>query len=151
MINGLVIGKFFPPHKGHKFLFDSAIKRVDNLYIIVCERNWEIPNGKLRMEWIKEWYLNNKNVHVQLYQYGYDNDDPKLWAKKTEDLLGFIPNFVFTSENYGDKLAEYLNSQHILIDLDRITVPISATKIRNDPLKYLDYLEDNVRSFYTKN
>ena len=35
---GLVIGKFWPPHKGHMYLLDTAVQGCNRLYIIVCER-----------------------------------------------------------------------------------------------------------------
>ena len=38
MTRGLVIGKFYPPHRGHKFLIDTALSQVDYLDVLVCVR-----------------------------------------------------------------------------------------------------------------
>jgi NadR type nicotinamide-nucleotide adenylyltransferase len=147
MTTGLIIGKFYPPHKGHKLLIDTAIDRVNKVYVIVCEKDGQVPSGSLRIGWIKEWY-GSDNIDIQLYHYVHDNDDPKLWADECKKLLNFIPNFVFTSELYGNSFAEYLGSKHVLIDLYREKIPISGTVTRNNPLKYLNYLEPNVRKYY---
>lgn len=36
---GLVIGKFLPPHRGHKYLIDTACAAVDTVDVIVCQRD----------------------------------------------------------------------------------------------------------------
>ena len=38
MTRGLVIGKFYPPHRGHKYLIDVATAQADQLDVIVCAR-----------------------------------------------------------------------------------------------------------------
>ncbi len=35
---GLVIGKFYPPHRGHKLLIDAAIAQSDQAVVIVCAK-----------------------------------------------------------------------------------------------------------------
>ncbi len=51
---GMVLGKFYPPHLGHQYLFDFARNYVDELAIIVeTERNQIVP-GHLRWEWVRE-------------------------------------------------------------------------------------------------
>lgn len=39
---------------------------------------------------------------------------------------------VFTSEDYGQELAERLGAQHVLVDLDRTAHPVSGTAVRAD-------------------
>jgi HTH-type transcriptional repressor of NAD biosynthesis genes len=148
MTTGLVIGKFYPAHRGHKLLIDTAMSQVDNVYIIVCFRDGEVPGGQLREKWIKDWYLNSDRIHIMLMEDKYDGNDSQLWAKLCKGWLGFVPDCVFTSEDYGERFSKYLGSKHVLVDIDRVHVPVSGTKIRGDPIKYLDYLEPNVRSYY---
>src|SRR6185436_19350915 len=100
MARGLVIGKFYPPHRGHKFLIDSATGYVDELFVIICQRVGEQPGGELRADWLREI---NPDVRVVLVNdEGFDPDDSVLWARLTQQWLGFIPDMVFTSEDYGD-------------------------------------------------
>ena len=150
-MRSLVIGKFYPPTNGHKHLIDTAIAESEKVYIIICEKKTEVPNGTLRLKWINEWYHNNKNVHIQLIEDIYNDDsNSQLWAKLTIEWLSFIPDCVFTSESYGDNFVKFLGNgcKHRLVDINRNTIPISGTQIRNDPLNHLDYLQYNVRSYY---
>ncbi len=43
----------------------------------------------------------------------YDPDDSNVWANVTKELLGFSPDIVFTSEDYGHLYSKYLNAKHI--------------------------------------
>jgi len=51
---GLIVGKFYPPHRGHKFLIGTARARVDELSVIVCQKPGESPPGELRAGWLRE-------------------------------------------------------------------------------------------------
>jgi NadR type nicotinamide-nucleotide adenylyltransferase len=148
MARGLVIGKFYPPHRGHKFLIDSAMGYIDELFVIICQRAGEQPDGELRAQWLREIHPGVRVVLVN--DEGFDPDDSVLWAKLTQQWLGFIPDMVFTSEDYGDAFAQYLGSKHFSIDKDRRRVPISGTQIRSKPLKHWEYLEPCVRGYYAK-
>ncbi len=46
--NALVIGKFYPPHRGHKFLIDAASETNNIVHVIVCHKSDQIPEGNLR-------------------------------------------------------------------------------------------------------
>jgi NadR type nicotinamide-nucleotide adenylyltransferase len=148
MTRGLVIGKFYPPHRGHKLLIDSALRAVDTLHVIVCRKEVERPDGELRASWLREIHP-TAIVHL-IDDDGFDPDDSELWAQNCRRWLGFIPDMVFTSEDYGDRFAACLGSQHVSIDRARHTVPISGTEIRRDPLAKWDYLEPVVRGYYAK-
>ncbi len=142
---GLIVGKFWPPHRGHKFLIDSARAQVDGLTIIVCRRPHEMPSGDLRASWLREIH---PNVNVLLADDTDDEQDYRIWAQNTLRWLGFTPDVVFTSEDYGAPFAQALGCEHILIDRARRTVPISGTRIRCAPFLYWDYLEPPVRAWY---
>jgi NadR type nicotinamide-nucleotide adenylyltransferase len=148
MTRGLVIGKFYPPHRGHKFLIDSALRAVDRLHVIVCQREAERPAGELRASWLREIHP-TANV-LLIDDDGFDPDDSELWARNCRRWLGFIPDLVFTSEDYGERFAGCLGSQHVSIDRARHNVPVSGTEIRKDPLANWDYLEPAVRGYYAK-
>ena len=148
MTRGLVIGKFYPPHRGHKFLIESATSRVDKLFIIICERPGEEPGGALRAAWLHEIHPRAEILLVD--DEGFDPDDSSLWARLTQRWLGFTPDIVFTSEDYGDAFARCLGCKHLSIDRARRTVPISGSQIRARPLEHWEYLEPSVRSYYAK-
>lgn len=144
---GLVIGKFYPPHRGHKHLIDVACPEVDDLSVIVCRRPNENPPGELRAAWLREIH---PDVRVMLVDDELDPDDSQSWAKHSLSWLGFRPDVVFTSEDYGLDYAKYLRCEHVMVDRLRWVVPISATRVRSNPLACWEYLEPPVRAFYAK-
>jgi NadR type nicotinamide-nucleotide adenylyltransferase len=146
---GLIIGKFYPFHKGHQFLVETGLKNCLQLNLILCSAPQEKPFVDLRYEWIKELYPQVK-VYILYYNKNDDFNDSKLWADLTVKHLGFTPEVVFTSEDYGELYCQYLKCHHYLVDKAREIVPISGTQIRNQPLKYWDYISNPVREFYAK-
>jgi NadR type nicotinamide-nucleotide adenylyltransferase len=144
---GLIVGKFYPPHRGHKFLIDSGRAQVDELHVIVCQKPNEQPPGELRAAWLREIH---PDVKVLLIDDVYDEQDSRVWAENSIRWLGFAPDVVFTSEDYGDRFAFYLGCQHVLIDKARSIVPVSGTKVRNNAMQYWEFLEPPVRGWYAK-
>lgn len=144
---GLIVGKFYPPHHGHKFLIDSGRTQVDELSVIVCQKPNEQPAGSLRAAWLREIH---PDVNVLLIDDVYDEQDSKIWAENSIRWLGFVPDVVFTSEDYGDRFAYYLGCEHVLVDKARTIIPVSGTMIRANALQYWEYLEPPVRGYYAK-
>lgn len=145
---GVVVGKFYPPHKGHKYLIDTARSQCEDLTVIVCWKKAQLISGVLRAKWIQEIH---PDVHVMLLDDDrLSDDDSEGWAKNTVDVLGFVPDAVFTSEAYGDPYASFMGCVHVLVDKDRTHIPISATMVRSDPVKYAEFLEPVVRAYFAR-
>ncbi|MFH0892399.1 MAG: AAA family ATPase [Candidatus Falkowbacteria bacterium] len=147
MKRGIVIGKFYPPHRGHKYLIDFATRNVDRLTVIVCHRADQIIPGTQRAEWIREIH---PDAEVLVVDDIMKDDDSRAWAEYTKKFLGYIPDAVFTSEDYGDTYAACLGCRHIIVDKERKNVPIRATDIRNDPIKHWEFLEPCVKAHFAK-
>lgn len=144
---GLIIGKFLPPHRGHHHLIDTARSQVENLIVLVGERENDFIPGELRASWLREMH---PGVEVRVIEDRYDQDDSKLWAKKTIGWLGRAPDVVFTSENYGPVWAGFLGCEHVMVDLERNTFPVSATKVREDVMSNWQFLSPPVRGHFAK-
>jgi HTH-type transcriptional regulator, transcriptional repressor of NAD biosynthesis genes len=144
---GLIVGKFYPPHQGHKYLIDTARSQVSELTVIVCQKPTEQPPGNLRQAWLQEIH---PDVQVLLIDDVYDEQDSKIWAENSIRWLGCLPDVVFTSEDYGDRFAHFLGCPHVLVDKARNTIPISGTQVRTDPLQCWEYLEPPVRGWYAQ-
>jgi HTH-type transcriptional regulator, transcriptional repressor of NAD biosynthesis genes len=54
MTLGLVIGKFYPPHRGHKHLIDSARRQCDRLIVMLLHHVSQKIPGELRKAWLEE-------------------------------------------------------------------------------------------------
>lgn len=144
---GLIVGKFYPPHRGHKYLIDFGASQVDELTVIICQKPGESPPGSLRAAWLREIH---PEVNVLLIDDTYDEQDSRVWAENSIRWLGAAPDLVFTSEDYGERFAHFLGCRHIQVDRARQVVPVSGTKVRSAPLDCWEYLEPPVRGWYAK-
>jgi NadR type nicotinamide-nucleotide adenylyltransferase len=140
---GLVIGKFYPPHRGHKHLIDTASAQCDHLIVIICDHVSQVVPGERRLEWFREIH---PGADIRVVPDELENDS-KQWADWTVNYLGRAPDVVFTSEDYGPVYARLMGSRHVMVDQSRITVPVSGTAVRADPLAMLPLVEPCVRSF----
>jgi NadR type nicotinamide-nucleotide adenylyltransferase len=144
---GVIVGKFYPPHRGHKYLIDTGQAQVDRLTVIICWKPGENPPGWLRAAWLKEIH---PEVKVIALEDTLPGDDSRAWAENTIKVLGYVPEVVFTSEDYGYPYAAFMGSRHVQVDKARRVVPVSGTAVRANPLKCWDYLEPCVRAFYAR-
>lgn len=145
---GLVIGKFYPPHRGHKFLIDTAKARCEQLTVILCWKPGETIPGPLRAQWLRKTH---PDVRVRVIRDTVlADDDSAGWAAFTIAFLGYVPDAVFTSEKYGDPYAHFMGTKHVLVDLERKHVPISGTIVRQNPLASARFLEPCVRAYFSK-
>ena len=147
MTRGVVIGKFYPPHRGHLHLIRSALAGADEVTVIVCEHARQRLPGALRAAWLREM---EPRARVIVVADTLPADDSRSWAAYVRAICGFVPDLVFTSETYGDAFARFLGARHVLVDLERRTVPVSATVIRRDPLAHWEHLEPCARAFFAR-
>ena len=57
---------------------------------------------------------------------------------------------IFSSESYGDYLAEFLEVKHIAFDLKRNSFPVSASAILANPWQHWDFIAKTVRPYFLK-
>ena len=143
---GVVCGKFYPPHRGHKFLIDSAAEQSERTVVLITDTpRLTIPVEK-RAAWLQEIH---PEVEVRIIS-DIESDDSVAWGKHTIEFLGWTPEAVFSSEDYGFTWAEAMGCIHVCVDKIRATFPISGTAVREDPLAAWDYLEPPVRAHFAK-
>ena len=154
IVTGMILGKFLPLHKGHEYLINTASQKVDKLYIVVDNISNEVIKVQTRMDWIKKTYPDAAvlTLNKELPQYPGKNPDNfwEIWQKELKKILPEAINYVFASEEYGKKLADILNAKFHMVDLKRKNIPICATKIRNNPYQYWEYLSNEAKPFYCK-
>lgn len=146
MTLGFIVGKFYPPHRGHKYLIEEARRQVDRLIVMIPHHPSQTIPGEVRKAWLEEIH---PDCEIDLVPDELE-DDSREWAEFTLRYLGFAPDVVFSSEDYGEEFARLLGARHVMIDRERRVVPISATRIRAAPLDHLDFLEPCVRAWYAK-
>lgn len=140
MTIGLVLGKFWPPHIGHRFLIEFAAKQCDKL-IVAVQSNNEIASAN-SAKWLKEEFgsSNIKIEHIdkQLPQAPKSEDDEEFWKIWHDELAKVVsfyrgsryPDYLFASESYGIRLASVMKAHFIPCNVDRDIFNISGTTTR---------------------
>lgn len=153
---GLIVGRFDPPHLGHSYMIDQAAAQCEQLVVFVnTSPDRDTAPGHLRAGWLAELHASVTVVEVR-HRLGTDFDDEELWAKWMALFSDHWPHeegphVVFSSDAYVVELAERFGADHVVVDADRETVPISATEIRNDPGAHLHRLAPPVRAWVEAN
>ena len=156
---GLIVGRFDPPHLGHSYMIDVAAQRCDRLVVFVnSSQVRDTAPGELRAAWLAELHPAVTVVEVR-HRLGTDFDDEDLWAawmalfedRWPRDVVGDGPHVVFSSDEYVVELARRFDADHVVVDAERATVPISATQIRAHPADHLDRLAPPVRAWVESN
>lgn len=150
---GVIIGKFLPPHRGHQYLIDFGAAYVDELTVMVCSIEREPIPGHLRYQWVRDHFPNVRIVHHDKEIPQEPHEHPDFWRIWKEAILEYVGgpiHHVFASEDYGWKLAEVLGATYIPVDHARSLVPISGTKIRENPMQYWEFILPAARSYFLK-
>lgn len=164
MINGLILGKFMPLHLGHEFLIEEGLKKCDILHVVVCSLSSEPIDGKIRYKWMKNRFSNEiTNGKMKVYHLEEDwipqepnecNSRPAFfgcWAGVMKSICNHVNfNYMFASESYVFDVSNAIGCTPILVDIGREMYPISGTMCRNNPYKYWNYMNKEVRSYFTK-
>ena len=153
---GLIVGRFDPPHLGHTHMITWAAERCEALVVFVnTSSQRDTAPGELRAAWLAELHPDVTVIELR-HSLGTDFDDEDLWAKWMALFAEMWPHdagphVVFSSDAYVVELARRFDADHVVVDADRATVPISATQIREDPGAHLDHLAPPVRAWVEAN
>jgi HTH-type transcriptional regulator, transcriptional repressor of NAD biosynthesis genes len=145
MTLGFIVGKFYPPHRGHGHLIRSARAQVDDLIVMVAAHPSQSIPGEVRKQWLERIH---PDCDVRLVPDELGPDDTAAWADFTVRYLGRAPDVVFSSEDYGPRYASLMGARHVMVDRERRTVPVSGTAVRASPASHAEHLEPCVRAWF---
>ena len=143
---GLIIGKFLPFHRGHAEILVAAESRCDEVAVVICDAGWHGIPFERRIEWVRRASPAARVLVLDGDELGLGDDDSAGWARATRAVLGRAPDVVFSSEDYGPRYAELMGSEHVMVDRQRLRVPVSGTALREDLFANLGFLEAHVRA-----
>ncbi|SFI96965.1 AAA family ATPase [Jannaschia pohangensis] len=151
---GFLLGKFMPLHAGHLFLIDVAARHVDQLSVMLCTRDVEPIAADLRAGWMRASLpLGVRLLHMHRDIPQEPADHPDFWAIWRAAVREHHPapiDVVFGSEPYVEPFARVLDARPFPVDIDRQTVPISATDIRLDPAAHWPHVPPAVRPHFQR-
>ncbi|MGC4000486.1 MAG: AAA family ATPase [Anaeromyxobacter sp.] len=157
--HGLVIGKFYPPHAGHHLLVRTAAACCERVTVVVMAATAESIPLALRVEWLREVHRDAPHVAVvgTMDDHPVDLESDAVWRAHVGLMQAAAAQVtpapvdaVFTSEGYGDELARRLGARHVQVDADRRLAPISATRVRADPVSAWPFLAEPVRGWFAR-
>ena len=150
---GVIIGRFMPPHNGHRFLIDFARNYADHLTILLCSFQSEPIAGEMRYRWLCELFPSVRIVHITERNPDAARDRPNathIWADTIRTHVAGDIDMLFASEDYGRTLAELIGARYIAVDPLRHLVPISASELRRDPWTHWRHLPSIVRPYFVR-
>lgn len=153
MRRGFVLGKFLPPHLGHRFLCRTAAGLCDELTVLVCSLPDDPIPGELRHVWMRQMLPGVRVLHHDRIVPQEPKDHPDfwpIWRGITREAMGGRVDVVFGSEPYVHRLADEVGAQACLIDPERLAFPTSGTAVRADPAGQWPFLPPEVRPYFQR-
>ena len=163
---GVVFGSFAPLHQGHLDLIMQAKKENDGgCIVIVCGYDGDkgeplMPHNK-RYRYVREFFadddlvavyaINDTELGIGQYPNGW-----KGWMREFVDIyskaVSGAPERIWYvgDKAYYDDLLNMWNEKAILVDR-KADNPISATMIRNNPVKHWDKIAFPFRRVFSTN
>jgi HTH-type transcriptional repressor of NAD biosynthesis genes len=172
--NGLIVGKFSPLHKGHEFLINRALAECETLYIFsYYAPEFRGCEAHKREYWLKTLFPTARIFVItdEFVKTRFNFSLPSSDASDLEErrFVGFLwlqlvnepLDAVFTSENYGAGYAAEMSRyfaaytsfpsvEHVLVDLERRSIPISGTELRRDIHNLKEYLSPIVYASFVE-
>lgn len=162
---GVVFGSFAPLHQGHLDLIMEAKKENDaGCIVIVCGYDGDkgeplMPHNK-RYRYVREFFadddlvavyaINDTEIGIDKYPNGWDG-----WMKEFEDIYenavdGVTKRHWYVGEdNYYYDLIE--RNENVTCINRHVYNPISATMIRENPIKHWDKIAAPFRRVFSHN
>lgn len=166
---GVVFGSFAPLHQGHLDLIMRAKKENDGgCIVIVCGYDGDkgeplMPHNK-RYRYVREFFadddlvavyaINDSEIGLDRYPngwYGWMKEFNKIWDKSVvKNRIKTERVWYVGDETYYNDLTDMWNEQAVLVDR-KITNPISASMIRENPIKHWDKITFPFRRVFSTN
>lgn len=156
---GMYGGSFDPLHIGHINNIIKASSMCEELFVIISfSDDRDFIRKELRYRWILNSTKHIGNIKIFLLEDNAlskdDYDNGSYWeegARTIKNMISKPIDIVFCGSDYkGTNRFENLYKESKVYYFERSEIDISSTLIRNNPLKYWDYLPHISKSFFTK-
>ena len=164
---GICFGGYCPLHTGHLDVIMKSKKLNDMTYVVVCGYDGDPRGDSIGLPLIKRYRITKnfldddtlKVVYVNDTELGLDESmspsNWKIWTTAVRDKCGFTGDENITwyvGEPFYKERLETSCAFNCAVSLeDRSLNPISGTMIRENPLKYWNYIALPFRSYFSHN
>lgn len=146
MKTGLALGKYSPLHKGHQWLFETALEEMDHLIVVIYQspETTTIPLIT-RANWIRQLYPQIEVIEAPDGPTS-TGDTPEI-KHAQEQYLGHLLRgrqitAFYSSEFYGEHISEFFGCQDRR--LNRRHINISGSEIRSNSYQQRHYVAPQV-------
>ena len=160
---GVVFGTFAPLHQGHLDLIMQAKKECDGGCVVLVDGREGDRGGKemplkLRYRYVREFFadddlvavypIDETELGIEAYPNGWDKfiNEVERILDRAATLCEIV--FYVSEEAYAEHLTKL---GYEVVKLDRTLNPISATMIRQNPIKYWDKITFPFRRVFSTN
>lgn len=144
---GLTLGKYAPFHKGHQFVIDIMLQEMDEAIVVIYDTPLTFIPLSVRANWIRVLYPQVTVIEAWDGPDGYSNDRAHE-IREEEYILRLLGDTkisaFYCSEFYGEHMSRALGCVDRRVDESRLTVPVSATMIRQNAYQQRQYISDVV-------
>ena len=125
--HGLLIGKFYPPHRGHHTAIREAADRCDRVSVVVMSSARETVPLADRVAWLRAEHPDDPRVHVTgiACDAPLDVGDPRVWDAQVAAMRAALAAYdsraptvdaVVSNDDYGRELARRFDATWIRVE-----------------------------------
>jgi HTH-type transcriptional regulator, transcriptional repressor of NAD biosynthesis genes len=145
--HAIVVGRFDPLHRGHLMLIDAARALAARTTIVVRTQPTDAVPAATRLAWCRDLA---PTAELACAPPPGDPATLAFWQHWADAIRAVVPDAdaLVTSDRDAWRLADVLGVAFILIDPDRLAIPISARDLRADPHALWDHLGPAARAHF---
>ena len=170
---GITFGGYCPMHQGHLDLIMKAKKENDICYVVVCGYDNE-PRAdeigltlKRRFSLVKQMFKNDEQIRVIMVNDTELGIDESMSDSNWNIWLNYVTKKLITEGQIGNKFTWYVGEESYetslieragemwkineIVYVPRDINPISATMIRENPIKYWNKIAWPFRQYFSTN
>lgn len=160
----LFFGTWAPMHLGHISAIHQAKRSHDGVILIACgrenDRGAKIGLGLTkRFRYVRETFKEDELVHVVKVDETGIPEYPEGWSQWLElveeqvqqNLVDKVDITIYVGEKEYEEKLNILRPDWKVVRINRELLPISATKIRENPTKYWRQIAKPFRRHFSKN
>ena len=147
-----------PLHQGHISVITKAASECQELYVVISYSQYRDEiDINIRHKWIEDTFTHLSNITIIHLEDDasskelYSDEHWRMGSEKVKQTIGKHIDVIYCGSDYKTDCPykKYYTDIEIVF-LERSDIPVSSTKIRENPLQYWSYLPKSVRQYFLR-